>query len=123
MKSPGKGNLPQEQQLIITVKDLRVFNSAYFDIKICSFCMCVQTRDVPRSESPGNGKRDIGHFSRFQTSRDTLAHRKSAFLDIRICQEIMKYIHRLISRNIKKYQEKQFLILEYVGILGGKSIR
>lgn len=123
MRSPGKGNLPQEQQEIIIDRDLSVYDSAFLDIKICVVCMCVQRSDLPESGDGKSNYQNMGHFSRFQNLEVILHYRELAFLDIKICQKITKYIHCLISNNNKQYQINHFLISEYEVIREGRGIQ
>ena len=53
VRSPGKGNLPQERQSVITIQDLRVYNFARKDSLLCiklakkdSLLVCVFFRGV-----------------------------------------------------------------------------
>ena len=116
MRSPGKGKLPQEQQTIITVEDLRVYDSANFDINICIVCMCVQNDKMSPFANNSCTDLETRHFSRFQNFHEVRSILKSANHDIGICTKVRKYIQMMISRNIKIYQDKYISISRYVRI-------
>lgn len=123
MRSLGKGNLLQEQQLITTVKDLRVYEPAFLDIKICVVCICVQNDKTSPFANNSCTNLETRHFSGFQNFGEILAYHKLAFLDIKECQKVTKNMHRLISNNIKKYQIKQFLTSEYAVAIEARGIQ
>lgn len=114
MRSPGKGNLPQEQQATITVKDLRVYDSANLDIKICTICMCVQSGKISFKDQVGFKNSEMGHFSSSRILLRFGKNWKTTNPDIEICHKLTKYIQMMISIDIKIYQDKQSLISRFV---------
>ena len=114
MRSPGKGNLPQEQQATITVKDLRVYDSANLDIKICTICMCVQSGKISFKDQAGFKNSEMGHFSSSRILLRFGKNWKTTNPDIEICHKLTKYIQMIISIDIKIYQDKQSLISRFV---------
>lgn len=114
MRSLGKGNLPQEQQATITVKDLRVYDSANPDIKICTICMCVQRGKISFKDQAGFKNSEMGHFSSSRILLRFGKNWKTTKPDIEICHKLTKYIQMIISIDIKIYQDKQSLISRFV---------
>ena len=103
-----------KQQTIITVKDLRVYDSANPDIKICTICMCVQRGKISFNDHAGFKNSEMGHFSSSRILLRFGKNWKTTNPDIKICHKFTKYIQMMISFDIKIYHDKQSLISRFV---------